>query len=73
MAVAEDDTGVGMGLRLVFTGEVQIDIRLLVTVEAEEGFERDIEAHTVELRTALRALLRRHVAARHTGILLDLR
>ena len=73
VAVAEDDTGVGMGLRLVFTGEVQVDIRLLITVEAEEGLERNIEAHTVQLRAALRALLRRHVAARHTGVLLHLR
>ncbi len=73
IAVAEDHTRVGVRLRLVFAGEVQIDIRLLVAVEAQEGFKGNIKAPAVEFRAALRALLRRHVAARHTGILLHLR
>ena len=36
---AEDYLRIFMGLTLVFTGEVQVDIRLLVALEAEEGFK----------------------------------
>ena len=44
-----------MGARLIFAGEVQVDIRLFVSVETEEGLKRDIlsvgKHHGAALRT----------------------
>ena len=67
MSLSEDLSGIGMRLRLVLPGEVQIDIRLLVSVKAEEGLKGDVEAPAVQLRAAVRALFLWHVTARHSG------
>ena len=64
LARAEDDLRVLMGLGLVLAGEVQVDVRLLVPFEAQEGLERDVEAVLVEHLPADRTLLVRHVHPR---------
>src|SRR5699024_1590696 len=38
----KDDLHIFVGLRLVFSGEVQVNIRLLVALESEECLERNI-------------------------------
>ena len=60
---SENDFGVGVGLRLVFAREVQVDVRLLVALEAHEGLEGDVAAVFQKLRSALRTDLVRHVPA----------
>lgn len=40
--LTEKDFGVFMSIALIMPGEVQVDIGRFVTVEAEEGFKRDI-------------------------------
>ena len=52
-----------MGRGLVFPGEVQVDIRCLVSVKSQEGFKRDVMAVPVHLCTAFRTVLRRQVEA----------
>ncbi len=42
VALAEEDLGVGVGDGLIFAGEVQVDIRHLVAVEAQEHLKGDI-------------------------------
>ena len=44
LAVAEDNLRVIVGLTLVFSGEVQVNIRLLVPFKSEEGFKRNVKS-----------------------------
>ena len=43
LTLAENNLDVGMGFCLIFTGEIKIDIRLLVTVESQECLERNVK------------------------------
>ena len=61
---AEQRLGVAVRAALVFAGKVEVDIRRLVAVEAEERLERDRVSVAVEVPAAARALLRRQVEAR---------
>ena len=63
MVVAEDLARVPVDARLIFAGKVQVDIRHLVTLEAEEGLERDIKALLGERFSAFRTDLVRQVDA----------
>ena len=58
---AEDGAYILVGYRLVFPGEVQVDIGFLVPVETQEGCERNGEAVTDQRCAAVRAVLFRHV------------
>ena len=60
-----------MRLGLVLTGEVQVDIRLFVSLESQESLERNIKSVLVKLFSAHRAQLVRHIDSRLTGIGLD--
>ena len=53
-----------MGLGLIFTREVQVDIRLFIAVEAQEGFEGDIVTIPVHGSAAVRTVLGGQVKAR---------
>lgn len=53
---------------VVLTGEVQIDIRLLISFESKEGFKWDIVSLFDQWMTASRAVTIRHITSRHTGI-----
>ena len=57
MSTAEQYTYIGMRSRLILTGEVKIDIRLLVALESEERLERDILSVRDQLLSALRTKL----------------
>ena len=60
--------GVFMCLRLIFAGEVKVDIgRFLISRETEEGLERDIKTVLPHKRSALGAVFRRHVRAAAVG------
>ena len=63
LSVAENDFRIFVGLTLVFTGEVQVDIRLLVTLEAQEGLEGDVKAVLLEFSAASGAHFTGHVDA----------
>ena len=41
-----------MRRRLIFAGEVQVDIRRLISVETKENLKRDVESHLVVARAA---------------------
>ena len=55
MALAEQLKGVAVGLSLVLTREVQVNIRDLGAAVAQKGFKGDVEAVLVQLRAADRA------------------
>ena len=61
LSFSEQDLRVGMCLALILSRKIQVDIRLLVSLEAEEGLERDIESVLDERLSAYRAVLVRHV------------
>ena len=61
-----------MSLGLVLTGEIQVDIRLLVSLESQERLKRNIKSVFMELFSAHRAQLVRHIDSRLTGIGLNL-
>ena len=46
VGLAEQFLCVAVHIRLVLAGEVQVDIRFLITVEAEEGLEGDVMPST---------------------------
>ena len=54
---AKDNLRVIVRLTLVLAGEVQVDIRLLISLKAQEGLKRDIKALLRHHGTALRAAL----------------
>ena len=64
---AEQLLRIAVGLRLELAGEVQVDIRLLIAVEAEEGLERDFMPVTLHRDAAVRAILGRQVVAGADG------
>ena len=43
----ENDLRVFVGITLVFSGEVQVDIRLLVSLETKERLERNIKSFLI--------------------------
>ena len=59
----EDLAYVAVSHRLIFSCEIKVDIRLLVSVETQEGGERNGESVPLHIRSAYRALLRRHINA----------
>ena len=67
VVLAEEDLCVLVGNGLIGTGEVQVDVRDLVAVEAEEYGERDVVAVLDQRRAADRADLVRQVVAAAVG------
>ena len=53
-----------MGAPLVFVGEVQVNIRRLVGIEAKEGLERNVLTGSLHDRVAVRTFLVRQVKSR---------
>ena len=70
LAFSEDNLRIVMSLTLVLAGEVQVDIRLLVSLESQECLKGDVEAILCERMAADRTLLILHITSGHTGILL---
>ena len=63
LTVTEDNLGVLVGLGLILSREVKVDIWLLVSLESKESLERNIKAILVHHGAALGASLIRHIAA----------
>jgi len=72
LSCAEDNLRVFMRLGLVLTGEVQVDIRLLISLESQERLERNIKAILMKFLSTHRADLVRHIDSRFTGVGFDL-
>jgi hypothetical protein len=68
----EDNLRVGMRLTLIFTREVQVDIRLLITVETKECLEWNIVTILCQLFAADRTDLIGHITACASGKFLDI-
>ena len=58
---------IAVSLRLIFAGEVKVDIRRLVALVAYEGLERNVEAEALHRFAADRTLSRRQVDANLLG------
>ena len=53
---------------LIFSGEIQVDIRLFVAVKSKECFKWNIVTFLNQLFPAIWALLRRHIASGTSGV-----
>ncbi len=68
LPAAKNHFRIFMRLTLVLSRKVQVDIRLLVALEAEERLKGNIEPFLVKRRSAHRAVLVRHVAPRAAAV-----
>ena len=64
MGGAEQLLGVPVGAGLVFSGEVQVNIRRLVPLKAQERLKGNVVTVLVHMRPADGAVLFRHIKAR---------
>ena len=64
VVLAEEFYSVPVRLRLVFAGEIQVDIGRFISLETEEGLKRNIMSVTDKRRAAFRTVLRRQVVTR---------
>jgi hypothetical protein len=55
-------------LTLVITGEVQIDIRLFVSLKSKERLKWDIKSFLDQLLTTVRAVAVRHITTGFSGV-----
>ena len=62
-----------MRLTLVITGEVQVDIRLFVSLESKERLERNVKSGFFQRLAAVRADGVRHIASGTADVLFDAR
>ena len=63
MVMPEQLAGIPVNGRLIFTGEVQVNIRHLIAIEAQECLKRNGKSLLIERFSALRAGLVRHICA----------
>ena len=70
---SEDNLCIPVGIGLIFTGKVQVDIRLLITFKTKECLKRNIKAFLVHPGTAFRTDLIRHITSCHTRVFFHLR
>src|SRR5699024_8152780 len=63
MPLSEEHLGIFMSLCLVISGEVQVDIRLLISLEPKEGLEGNIKSRLHQFLPAHRAVPVRHIIA----------
>ena len=67
----KDIPNIQVGTRLVFPGEVQIDIGYLVPIETKEGFKRNILPIFAELVATVWTILVRHIKTRSIRTVCD--
>ena len=58
---SENNFGIFMCLTLVFTREVKVNIRFLISLKSKEGFKRDIKSVFYQRLTAHRTVFIRHI------------
>ena len=63
LSSTEDNLYIPVGFSLIIPGEVQVNIRLFVSLKSQESFEGDIKAFFLQRLSAHRAVLIRHVTA----------
>ena len=73
LTVSENNLTVGMRFTLIFTGKVQVDIRLLVSLESQERLKRNVKPVFYQLLATDRTDLIRHITSASPGERLDLR
>ena len=66
LTISKNNFCILMRLTLVLTGEVKVNIRLLVSFESKKCFKRNIESVFYQLLTTHRAVLIRHVTSCHS-------
>ena len=72
LACPEDYLRVLMGFALILSGEIQIDIRLLISLKAQECLKGNVETVLFQRFPAYRTQFIRHIAARPARILFHL-
>ena len=73
LAGTENNLCVFMRFTLIITGEVQVDIRLFVSLKAKERLKRNIKSGFFQRLAAIRADGIRHVASGASDVLFDAR
>ena len=57
----EDHLRIFMSLTLIFSGKIQVNIRLLISFKSEECLKGNIKSHLIQRRPTVRTLLIRHI------------
>ena len=68
MSFPEKHLGIFMGFCLIIAGKVQVDIRLLVSLESKESLKGNVKSGFYERLAAYGACLVRHVKSTAAGI-----
>ena len=63
LAFSENNLGIAVSISLIITREIQVDIRLFVSLKSKECFKWNIKSFFSKLRSADRAGLIRHVTS----------
>ena len=64
----KDDFRVLVGITLIITGEIQVDIRFFIPLKSQERLERNVESVLLKRLAADRARLIRHIPSAASGI-----
>ena len=67
LSLPKDHLRVIVSLTLIFSGKIQVNIRLLVPLKAQKGLKRNVKPCLHKRCIALRTFPVRHVAACHTA------
>ena len=73
LTLSENNLCISVGIRLIFTGEVQVDIRLFISLKTKESLKRNIKTFFVHLCSAFRTDLIRHITSSHACVFFYLR
>ena len=66
LTLTENNLRITMGICLIFTGEIQVNIRLFISLKSKERFKRNVKSLFIHLCSTFRADTIRHIASRHT-------
>ena len=73
LALSKNNLCISVGIRLIFSGKVKVNIRFLISLKSQECLERNIKSLFLHFGSTFRAYLIRHITTCHSGILSDLR
>ena len=66
LTLTKNNLCISVCICLIFTGKVQVNIRLFISFESQESLKRNIKPFFVHLGSTVRANLVRHVTSCHT-------
>ena len=72
LSLSENNLRIIVGMALVLTGEVQVDIRLLISLKSKERLKWNVVSVLFQHGPTHRAFLIRHITSGHTGVFLYL-